>query len=115
MTSRYSLDETSHSSRTVSAAAPRTGPSKLPMPPSASITSTRTSTRPKAYVDGLMKPSLWAYRAPASPTIAEPSVPAATRQRFTSIPASSAATSSSRNARNAHPMRDRCSARWMHR
>jgi hypothetical protein len=60
MISRYSLNDSIHSSRTVKAAAPTTGPSRLPMPPNASMTMTSTSTSPKLNVDGLMKPSLWA-------------------------------------------------------
>ena len=55
------MDATSHSSSTVKATAPTIGPNRLPIPPNASITSTRTSTWPKANVDGAMNPSLWAY------------------------------------------------------
>ena len=39
-------------------AAPITGPSSVPRPPNATSTRTRTSTRSKLYVAGLMKPAL---------------------------------------------------------
>ena len=66
------MNETSHSSSQVKTTAPTTGPSSVPMPPNASMTMTRTSTLPNAYVDGPMNPSLWAYSAPARPSMAEP-------------------------------------------
>ncbi len=53
-----------------------TGPSSVPRPPNATSTRTRTSTRSKLYVDGLMKPELYARRAPVRPIIADPIVAA---------------------------------------
>ena len=57
-TSRSSRLAVSLSSRTAKTAAPITGPSSVPRPPNATITRTRTSTRSKLYVAGLMKPAL---------------------------------------------------------
>ena len=57
-TSRSSRLADSCSSRTANTPAPITGPSSVPSPPKATITRTRTSTRSKLYVAGLMKPAL---------------------------------------------------------
>ena len=65
----------------------------------------------KPKLTGMMNVRKWAYRLPASPAPALPSVKARTLKRTTSIPMAPAACSSSRIAAQARPIHDRVSQR----
>src|SRR5690349_1297778 len=90
-----------------SSIAPRITPQMLPMPPSTTIDTTITdSTRMK--LSGEMKPWIAENMPPATPPKLAPIANASSFRRVVLMPIARAATSSSRIASQARPMRELC-------
>ena len=95
-----------------SSTAPSTTPQTLPMPPSTTIASTITdSTRMK--LSGLMNPWIAENMPPAMPPNDAPIANASSLMLRVLMPIARAATSSSRMASHARPMRESCSRMLM--